>query len=168
MRASNVRNDPCILPPVPSMLFDATRKFCVNTSFQSGYLEFAQSSMRGGRLCIADLACLEEPVEECSGETKVVRMDLGSVRDHKPDPSERKSGMPDGEEMPAPVSTTMRFAWRNNSAASSIAATVASVGAAAWLIWGAPRARRRTPQVLISAWPSGFRAGISWRASAYG
>ena len=46
---------------------------------------------------------------------------IGSSRDHKPVPSERKSGMPDGVEMPAPVSTTARFALRNNSAASSIA-----------------------------------------------
>jgi len=67
---------------------------------------------------------------------------IGPSRDHKPVPSERKSGMPDGVEMPAPVSTTARFALRNNSAASSIAVMMASEGLAGLLIWEGPRVRR--------------------------
>jgi hypothetical protein len=67
---------------------------------------------------------------------------IGSSRDHKPVPSERKSGMPDGVERPAPVSTTARFAFRNNSAASSIAVMMASEGLAGLLIWAGPPVRR--------------------------
>ena len=72
---------------------------------------------------------------------------IGSSRDHKPVPSERKSGMPEGVEMPAPVSTTARFALRNNYAASSIAVMMASAGRALSLIWEAPLVRRYNRQV---------------------
>src|SRR5687767_8825066 len=80
-----------------------------------------------------------------SGDVRNVLNDatsIGSSRDHKPVPSERKSGMPDGVERPAPVSTTARFALRNNSAASSIAVMMASEGLAGLLIWEGTLARR--------------------------
>src|SRR5215211_2259330 len=51
----------------------------------------------------------------------------GSSRDHKPVPSERKSGIPEGVEIPAPVNTTARSALRSSTAASSIAARFAKL-----------------------------------------
>ena len=41
---------------------------------------------------------------------------IGSTFSQSPVPGERKSGMPEGTEMPAPVSTTARSAWRSRSA----------------------------------------------------
>src|SRR5687767_15942288 len=71
----------------------------------------------------------------------------GSSRDHKPVPSERKSGMPDGVETPAPVKTTARSALRINTVASSIAARFAkqieaSAGLADSVIWAATPVRQ--------------------------
>src|SRR5215216_1149703 len=76
---------------------------------------------------------------------KVVReaTSSGSSRDQSPVPSDRKSGMPDGVEIPAPVKTTARSALRIKTAASSIAARFAklieaSVGLADSVIWEVP------------------------------
>jgi hypothetical protein len=41
---------------------------------------------------------------------------IGSTFSHRPVPGERKSGIPDGTEMPAPVSATTRPAERSSSA----------------------------------------------------
>ena len=43
---------------------------------------------------------------------------IGLTFSHIPVPGERKSGMPDGTEMPAPVSTTARSAVLRRSASS--------------------------------------------------
>jgi hypothetical protein len=82
----------------------------------SRLLKLSQGFVRGIWLCSEDPACQRtEPIEES--------FSIGSSRDHRPDPSERKSGMPEGVEMPAPVSTTQRLAFLNNSAASSTTAS---------------------------------------------
>jgi hypothetical protein len=39
---------------------------------------------------------------------------IGSYRSHRPEPCERKSGIPDGVEMPAPVRATARREDRSN------------------------------------------------------
>ena len=44
---------------------------------------------------------------------------IGSTFSHRPVPGERKSGMPLGTEMPAPVSATVRFEERSSSASRS-------------------------------------------------
>ena len=41
---------------------------------------------------------------------------IGSTFAHSPVPGERKSGMPDGTEMPAPVSASTRSAERSSPA----------------------------------------------------
>src|SRR5687767_1862668 len=50
---------------------------------------------------------------------------IGSTFAHRPVPGERKSGMPDGTEMPAPVSATTESAARTSSASWSIPSRVA-------------------------------------------
>jgi len=46
---------------------------------------------------------------------------IGSTFAHSPVPGERKSGIPDGTEMPAPVSASTRSAERSSSASRSVA-----------------------------------------------
>ena len=45
---------------------------------------------------------------------------IGSTFSHRPVPGERKSGMPLGTEMPAPVSATVRLEERSSSARRSM------------------------------------------------
>jgi hypothetical protein len=45
---------------------------------------------------------------------------MGSYLSHNPDPIERKSGIPEGVEIPAPVNATADFALRMSSAAPMI------------------------------------------------
>src|SRR5437870_1980590 len=47
---------------------------------------------------------------------------IGSTRCHRPDCGERKSGMPDGTEIPAPVSATTEPAARTSSTSLSTSA----------------------------------------------
>ena len=44
---------------------------------------------------------------------------VGFIRSHRPVPGERKSGIPDGTEMPAPVSATTEPASRISAASCS-------------------------------------------------
>jgi len=67
---------------------------------------------------------------------------IGTSRAHKPVASERKSGMPDQVERPAPVITTASFALLNNSAASSIAVMLTSEGPGESVIWESPPFRQ--------------------------
>ena len=53
---------------------------------------------------------------------------IGSTFSHSPVPGERKSGMPDGTEMPAPVSTTARSASRSRLATCSAPVETALTG----------------------------------------
>ena len=46
---------------------------------------------------------------------------IGSTFAHSPVPGERKSGIPDGTEIPAPVSATTRPAERSSSASRAAA-----------------------------------------------
>src|SRR4051812_48036794 len=50
---------------------------------------------------------------------------IGSTFSHSPVPGERKSGIPDGTEIPAPVSATTESAARTSSASCSIPPRVA-------------------------------------------
>src|SRR5215207_2003264 len=50
---------------------------------------------------------------------------IGSTFSHSPVPGLRKSGIPDGTETPAPVSTTVRFALRSSCARRSISGETA-------------------------------------------
>ena len=45
---------------------------------------------------------------------------IGSTFSHSPVPGERKSGIPDGTEMPAPVSTTAWRASRSSAASRAV------------------------------------------------
>ena len=49
---------------------------------------------------------------------------IGSTFSHSPFPGVRKSGIPDGTEIPAPVRTTARSAWRSSSASRAASAGV--------------------------------------------
>ena len=48
---------------------------------------------------------------------------IGSTSSHSPVPGERKSGIPDGTEIPAPVSATTRRAERSSSASRAAPVT---------------------------------------------
>ena len=50
---------------------------------------------------------------------------IGSTFSHRPVPGERKSGMPEGTEMPAPVSATVRLDERISSARRSVLTVIA-------------------------------------------
>ena len=52
---------------------------------------------------------------------------IGSTSSHSPVPGERKSGMPEGTEIPAPVSATVRRAARNSAASRAAAVRSATV-----------------------------------------
>ena len=56
----------------------------------------------------------------CYNERDGIVDTIASLLDHNPVPSERKSGIPDGVEIPAPVRTTVRFACRKRRFAVSI------------------------------------------------
>ncbi len=58
---------------------------------------------------------------------------IGSTRSHSPVPAERKSGIPDGTEMPAPVSATTEPASPISSARRAISAEVPVCDGAATL-----------------------------------
>ena len=49
---------------------------------------------------------------------------IGSTFAHSPVPGERKSGMPEGTEIPAPVSATTRPAPRTSPASRAVAAAL--------------------------------------------
>src|SRR2546423_14609796 len=73
---------------------------------------------------------------------------MGSTRSHRPVPGERKSGIPEGTEMPAPVSATTRSAAAIRRASSAVAeAAPARVPIAS----GAPETRRAFAQKGVDA-----------------
>ena len=69
---------------------------------------------------------------------------IGSTFSHRPVPGERKSGMPEGTEIPAPVRATTEPASRTRSARRSTAVSVRATAASAC------RGRRRCPPCASS------------------
>src|SRR5687768_4791958 len=67
---------------------------------------------------------------------------IGLSPAHKPVPSARKCGMPDGVERPAPVSTTAHYDLRKYSDAYSIHMMMASEGLTRLLNWEGTLVRR--------------------------
>jgi hypothetical protein len=64
-----------------------------------------------------------------AGEASMCATSIGSTLSHTPVPGERKSGMPEGTEMPAPVSATVEREERNICARRSTSSVRCAAGA---------------------------------------